>query len=137
MRCPLKRSYSPTIVAFWIRATSPSSDRPAAPPTGTTRRSSRLDMRGCRISTCTWNAMAEPLTQALLQRVETDVRARSERDLQHPFVGTARPEKDRVDRVRGRLHADVAQRHRHVLRTSAGPDLIEYLVGEAFRGLEF
>ncbi len=54
IRWPLNRSYSPTIVLFSIRATSPSSgcDAPSA-ATGTTRRSSRVVMRGCGTSTCT------------------------------------------------------------------------------------
>ena len=63
-------------------------------------------------------------------------RVRLERDLQHALVRSARPQEDRVDRIRRRLDADVSERDLHVLRTGRALDLVQHVAREPLRRLE-
>jgi hypothetical protein len=51
-------------------------------------------------------------------------------------VRSAGPEKDGVDGIRRGLHADVSERDVHVVRAGRALDLIEYVAGQPFGGLE-
>ena len=76
--------------------------------------------------------LRQRLTQLLFQISERNGRTRLESDIQDCFVGSARPQEHRIDRIGRPLCADVAQCEVHVAGASLAVDDIEHLPRHLF-----
>src|SRR6185437_16635988 len=91
------------------------------------------DIAGFKRESTAGKHVGKLLPQLLLKVRDRDACIGLKLDPQYRFLGTTRPQEDRIDRVRRRLSAHVAERHSHIVRACSFMNFIEDAKGHHFR----